>query len=282
MVTSIASAPGLARRRATIARETVDAHDRHAAGCERRRSARSRSRIERRRRRPAGQDVHHGSIGSCSLISSSGSSYRAATSSPKYRRRARTESTGGQTSSARDPLLPATFEEALRRRGRPRVRTRRSNALGVAGLEGLVADLDGVGRHRSPAVDDVGVERRVRGLAVGRGQPKRLGRVQPPPVLEDILAAVVDRDRGRAADDVLLDAPPRLVGGAAAADLAQVRRRGLERTARAGRSDRRPPGSPAARPATGSRRRGGARTSPGYGDGQSTGHAADATETRIA
>ena len=81
-----------------------------------------------------------------------------------------------------------------------------------------------------PAIDDVGRQAGVRRVGVAGRQPQRLGRIQATAVLEQVLAAVVDRDRDRARRS----RPPRScqigrIRLALGADVEQLRRAGLER-----------------------------------------------------
>ena len=110
--------------------------------------------------------------------------------------------------------------------------------LGIAGLDRACPDL-GLEGVLAPSVDDVGVEDRARGIGIGRGHRQRLGRVEPATVLEEVLAAVVDRDRHGPGDDVVRDPPDRLVGAASAVECRGVGRRGLERRHRRRRPGRR-------------------------------------------
>ena len=129
-------------------------------------------------------------------------------------------SRGGRTGQTRRRSIVS--RQARRKNGSPSTSTSRStvrwNALGVAGLGRAGPDL-GLEGVLAPAVDDVGVEDRARGIGVGGGHRQRLGRVEPATVVEDVLAAVVDRDRHGAGDDVVRDPPDRLVRAAFAADM---------------------------------------------------------------
>ncbi len=135
-----------------------------------------------------------------------------------------------------------------------------------------------------PAVDDVGVEA---GAWPGRASEAVRRRVSAAysrrPSSSDVLAAVVDRDRDRAGDDVLLDPPDRrVVRRALAADGAAASGGVVLKAGTGSRPGRRPAGS------TGSieprRRRRPAmelEAWPGTATARATGQHDDATETRM-
>jgi hypothetical protein len=134
---------------------------------------------------------------------------------------------------ARDPLAPVALEEAravhvdFEPHGQVEVRHR-------AGLAGVGPDLDPrqlpvpIGFALLPSIDHVGFKLGMRGLRVPRRHPQGLGGVQPPAVRDDGLAAVVDVDRHRPGDHVLVDPPDGRVGGGRAPTVECLRDRPMQ------------------------------------------------------
>src|SRR5204863_10192498 len=105
----------------------------------------------------------------------------------------------------RDRLAPLAGEEGLAVKGDLELDLE-VEVVGVAGLPRSCPDIH-VRAVLSPTQDDIGLVARAGRVGVPRGQRHRLGAVEAAPVVEDVLAALMDRHRRRALDHVLGDLP---------------------------------------------------------------------------